>query len=387
MAGGRISWRMLYRLDGAQPSITFDTEDEAHHWCGVLNAVGVETGLRLLAEALAPPSPAVARAPTVRAVVEYHIEHLTGVQDGTRVDYRDDAERDIYPTLGDLPITDFDEEKGRRWVNGLSSETRRVGDKVGPLSGKSIKNRHALLSAACATAVARNELVTNPIHGLKLPEVNTEDNVFLTGDEWWIVHDSLDEYWRPFATFLVGTGLRFGEATALRVCEVNLAARRLRVNRAWKSAGGSKRVIGTPKSFAGKRWVPFDDQVGQVLEPLIEGRPGTELVFVNRQGRRILNNSFHSRAWSPAMRRAAAAGLRQRPRVHDLRHTFASWTLASGEVSLFTLAVIIGHDDLKLLRKRYGHLMPESMNAVARVAGAMLERPTPVPARGTPPQQ
>jgi site-specific recombinase XerD len=53
---------------------------------------------------------------------------------------------------------------------------------------------------------------------------------------------------------------------------------------------------------------------------MCEGRASTSLVFVNRAGQPILNGSFHSRIWTPAIAKAQAAGLTERSRPHDLRH-------------------------------------------------------------------
>jgi integrase len=375
---GSSSYRLHYRWRGKQETITYDDPADADRWCRIFNAAGVEAGLRLYAAELAPAEPVPPKRTTVRDIVEHHIDHLTGVTDGTRENYRREAGWDIYPTLGDLPITSIGDDKAKAWVNSLSAKDRQVNGIVrGPLSGKTIKNRHGLLSAAFATAVRRKLVDANPFHGLKLPESDVEEMAFLSAEEWWIVHDSLNPHYQPLASVLVGTGLRWGEATALRVRDVALGKGQLQVAQAWKSDGGGRRVLGPPKSVAGRRHVPFQDEVAAVLEPLIAGRAPDELVFRNTQGRRVQSDSFHSSPWPVAMKRAREAGLQKHVRPHDLRHTFASWQLESGEVSLFSLAVIIGHDDLKLLRKRYGHLLPEAAGAVARVAGAKLTRPKP----------
>ncbi len=54
--------------------------------------------------------------------------------------------------------------------------------------------------------------------------------------------------------------------------------------------------------------------------------------------------------WKPALR---AAGIEHR-RIYDMRHTYATWSLAAG-VSLFTLSRRMG-TSLAMIDQTYGHL-------------------------------
>jgi integrase len=62
-------------------------------------------------------------------------------------------------------------------------------------------------------------------------------------------------------------------------------------------------------------------------------------------------NSFRHRSWTP---RQAAAGVEHR-RIYDLRHTYASWSLAAG-IDIFTLARRMG-TSVKMIDRTYGHLV------------------------------
>jgi integrase len=240
-----------------------------------------------------------------------------------------------------------------------------------------VENRHGLLSSTVNRAVREEVLPGNPIRGLAIPESPELDMTFLTPEEWWLIHDCLAAHWHPLCLIRVGTGLRFGEATALRPTSIDLVNRKVRVTRAWKEDANGHRYIGTPKSKAGKRSVQYDEQLDPIFKQLVHERDSSELLLVNRAGNPILNNSFHSRGWGNAITKAQEFGLKKTPRPHDLRHTFASWALASGDVNIFMLSVIMGHDSSKVTQERYGHLMPASMLAV----GVALERPMPLPRR------
>ena len=62
-------------------------------------------------------------------------------------------------------------------------------------------------------------------------------------------------------------------------------------------------------------------------------------------------NSWRNRVWTPGL---AAAGVSHR-RIYDLRHTYATWSLAAG-VDIFTLARRMG-TSVKMIDRTYGHLL------------------------------
>ena len=97
----------------------------------------------------------------------------------------------------------------------------------------------------------------NPARGLNLPRIRRRDYVFLTHEQ---VHHLADASgrWRLLILLLAYTGLRWGEATALRVSDVDLARRRIDVCRAYADVGGHL-VLGSPKSHQ-SRTVPLPRQ-------------------------------------------------------------------------------------------------------------------------------
>jgi len=63
----------------------------------------------------------------------------------------------------------------------------------------------------------------------------------------------------------------------------------------------------------------------------------------------------------------AASGILKRPRVHDLRHTHASWLIHEG-VPLPIIQRRLGHESIQTTVDTYGHIMPD---AAAAAAGAV----------------
>ncbi|MEO7774538.1 MAG: tyrosine-type recombinase/integrase [Steroidobacteraceae bacterium] len=77
------------------------------------------------------------------------------------------------------------------------------------------------------------------------------------------------------------------------------------------------------------------------------------LVFPNQEGKPHSPANLLHRGLYPALRKA---GLRK-VRFHDLRHSFASLALASGE-NLQVVSDALGHADSSITLKVYRHLMP-----------------------------
>ncbi|MCS6810378.1 MAG: tyrosine-type recombinase/integrase [Tepidimonas sp.] len=73
-------------------------------------------------------------------------------------------------------------------------------------------------------------------------------------------------------------------------------------------------------------------------------------------------------AWGSIRR---AAGIPE-VRLHDLRHSFASFLINAGR-SLFEVQRLLGHHDPKVTM-RYAHLSPQAMREAVNVVGHVVER-------------
>ncbi|TLM73150.1 site-specific integrase, partial [Pseudarthrobacter sp. NamB4] len=62
-----------------------------------------------------------------------------------------------------------------------------------------------------------------------------------------------------------------------------------------------------------------------------------------------------------AIMKAQTKGLAKRPRIHDLRHTNASWLLHAG-LNIYMLQKHLGHKSITTTLDRYSHLLPEGLH-------------------------
>ena len=212
----------------------------------------------------------------------------------------------------------------------------------------------------------------NPAAGQKLPDTVRQEIVALSPHEFARLLDAVPEYWRPLVEFLVASGARWGEATALRPADVNRADGTVRISRAWKrtyEAGGIGYEIGVPKT---KRSIRTINVAKETLDKLDYSG---EFLFSNRAGRPVRGNGFHDRVWSPAVERVwpsrDADGnpipkekLPFRPRIHDLRHSCATWMVLAG-VPLPVVQAHLGHESINTTISLYSHMDRKSGQAAA----------------------
>ena len=180
----------------------------------------------------------------------------------------------------------------------------------------------------------KRELVTgpNPAHGIETARGEAKDRV-LSGDELRVLGRALDENVVKFpmpaaAVRLIAlTGLRRGEACALRWSEIDFSGSCLRLEAT--KTGRSTRPI------------------GKAARNLLQSLPqvSDEWVFPNRNGtgRADLKASI---AWL-----FNAAGLRD-ARSHDLRRTFGSVAADQG-YSDATIAELLGHSPRGVTQRHY----------------------------------
>jgi site-specific recombinase XerC len=143
-------------------------------------------------------------------------------------------------------------------VENVTSDDDRdwiVARRKAGASPKTIANYHGLLAAVFKSAVEKGLIARNPCEGVKLPPIDDdteddEDKVFLTEKEFALLRSCMHESDRDFLTVAVGTGLRWGELTAIKLKDLNLdgTPATLTVRRAWKTNGRGH--------GGGSRWHP-----------------------------------------------------------------------------------------------------------------------------------
>jgi integrase len=346
---GEQVYRVRWRRDGVYHSETFGTRADAITFRGLVDAAGQDYPEGWGDE------PLPTGCPTLGAWAERAIGSRSRANERTRSDYLRQIERHVPPELMAAPLDEITREQMGAWVIELA----------GTLEPKTVRNLHGLVSSVFNDAVDAGVVGRNPMKGLisVLPSGHREDPVFLTPAEFATLLAAVPEHYRPLVTFFARTGCRFGEATALSIEQVDLEGGTVRIDRAVKRTAAGTFFIGSTKSRRSRRTISIDAATVEVLRPLVEGRRDG-FVFRTVEGERVAHSNFTNRIWYAAL---DAADLGKRPRVHDLRHTHASWLIAAG-VPLPAIQARLGHESITTTIDLYGHLMP---NADREAAAAM----------------
>lgn len=324
-----------------------------------------------------------------------YIDDLTGIDDRTREDYHREVRLHfsliehrqlgglvVPATIGNLTQEDVTawvrlEERGEPGPAGSAKKWARP-----PADPKSIRNRHGLLFCVIQAAIDSSTPLrtANCCKATRLPRVDDEveaDMCFLERAEYARVAAEIrDPDARDLADFLVGTGLRWGEASALQVRDCNLTAVRpyVEVHRAWKKAKtGSESAfyLGPPKTKKARRRIVLTADQAAVVRRQIAGMGPEDFVFRTATGKAWRHANFYNRKWLPAVKAAVSKGLPKRPRIHDLRHTHVAW-LINGRIPLPAIQLRLGHESIQTTIDRYGHLVDDLADDVlAAVEAAM----------------
>ena len=132
------------------------------------------------------------------------------------------------------------------------------------------------------------------------------------------------------------------------------------LNAQWKDFDTVAKVWTIEFNKSGKtRYVPLSDSAIQLIEnmPRIEGCPYS---FANPQTKEPYTSIHY--AWDTVRKRAGLADLR----IHDLRHSFASF-LVNGGRSIYEVQKILGHTQIRTTQ-RYAHLSQETLLEAASTA-------------------
>lgn len=351
---GERRYKVRFRLDGTETSETFRAKPDAATFAAILDGGGPLEALGWLAA-----RKTAADAETFGSFFTSYVAQLTGVTTRTRADY-EAMHRRYLTSLDPIPVALVTRRHVTEIVNALEAEGK---------SPKTIKNVLHMLSSCMALAVDEGVLARNPCRRIRLAKASLDqvDARFLTHEEFGTLYDATPAHYQPLVAFLVGTGLRWSEATALQARHVDLAAGTVRVERAWKRIPGGYE-IGIPKSPKSRRTVNAAVGALVAVEPLL-GKP-TDLVFTTAAGEWVRHSNFFNRVWKPTCERA---GFDPPPRVHDLRHSHASWLISDG-VPLEAVQDQLGHESILTTRNTYAHLVPAVGVAVGKSASAGLDR-------------
>jgi integrase len=304
--------------------------------------------------------------PARRRLVDYATSWLTSklptLKPSTRRVYADALELHVLPVIGEHYIDAVTRDDIVALRDGLKGEPITVNGRI------------RVLRTLFRDAAAELQ-IPDPTARVGLVSEKREENatkVLSAGDLGRLL-EAMREHtptWYPLALVLATTGMRFGEASALKWSDVDDDARVIRVRRAhWRGH------VSSPKTDA-VRTVPLTAELGEVLrahrrEQLANQAPGLAegWLFTTTVGTLYTPTALRK----PLARAAKAAELERTPSPHWFRHTLSDLLrqAATGQVQ----RAITGHVTEEM-SEHYSHVaIDEKRTAVTRAFDLVASAP------------
>ena len=219
-------------------------------------------------------------------------------------------------------------------------------------SSKSIKAHYSVLRLAFKYAFVNGYIENDVSHYVTVPkgsEAVTREA--LTDEQQEVVKNSLDKPFGLFAYTIMYTGMRRGEAIALRWENIDFENKIITVseNAIFPT---NQPIVKTPKTENGKRKIILLDCLADVLYSL----RSSGFVF---SGDIIRGNSWYTRQWKAYQK---ATELNVTP--HQLRHTYAT-ILFEADIDVKDTQALMGHSDISTTRNIYTHIRKSRMEQTA----------------------
>ena len=269
----------------------------------------------------------------------------------------------VQPKWGRREASSIVRSEVQAWVSGMSTAGK---------SASVVLRAYGILHGILDDALHDGIISRTPCERVRMPRKTRKERTYLTPSHVLALADASGRY-GPLIMVLGFCGLRWGEAAALRVRDVDLGGLRLMVRLNWVRSG-SEHYEGTPKTWE-TRDVPMPVQVADALRPLCDGRDGDSLVFTRPNGGRLIEQSADKVAkrdnayqwFGKALRKAGCP----RIAIHDLRHTAASIAISSG-ANVKAVQRMLGHRLASMTLDTYADLFDSDLEAVAANVGARI---------------
>ncbi|WP_310637795.1 tyrosine-type recombinase/integrase [Delftia acidovorans] len=194
---------------------------------------------------------------------------------------------------------------------------------------------------------------SNPADGVVLFKPNNAKERYLSAAETQRLHEALSQCGSPQLKSIVALLLLLG------------CRKRELLDARWEDVDLERRNWRIPLSKSGKaQSIPISDRALEVLRGLPRWS-GCPYVIPNPDTKRPFGNLFY--LWDKVRKEAGIADLR----MHDLRHTFASNLVNSGQ-SIYVVSKLLGHSQIKTTA-RYSHLADETLMSAVDAAAKVVD--------------
>lgn len=235
------------------------------------------------------------------------------------------------------------------------------------LAPRSVNATRRLLIAALNVAIDSGLIEKNPADKTKALKTDLPEIHVLSHEEGHKLINTALRYGRPAWLVIVlalGTGMRISEIYGMEWDNVDLAGKQLRVDKIVVTTAKGIHIQNSAKTRSSRRTIPLPDFVCAALkryrlwQKVQDLRHGSNYqqynwVLANAEGQPRSPNSFSAHQYKEILKEA---GLSRSVRIHDLRHTHATWLLEAG-INVKVVSERLGHSSCRITLDTYSHVM------------------------------
>ncbi|MBQ7654325.1 MAG: site-specific integrase [Clostridia bacterium] len=258
--------------------------------------------------------------------------------------------RAILPDFGNQNLADITTNEIQLYLN-----------KNKDLSKKTLKERLARIAQILDSAKEDGLIDANPAKSrrLTIPTDKQQVREAIPLDVMRVIIQKsaqLDEKSKRLLLLLITTGGRRGEVLGLQWQDIDVENNLIHIRRNVTHANGNVPVIGTPKTKAGTRDVPYEAAIRSVVDPtdrqpdafILEGSEPTQpmtMTMYNNTWHRILKQIPELKPYS----------------AHYFRHTYATLLSEYTDATPKTIQALAGHKDIRTTMSIYEHSRKENL--------------------------
>ncbi len=278
----------------------------------------------------------------------------TRVKNSTLYDMEKKITDKILPTFAEMKVKEIAPSDVLKWMNRLSGYSYCYR-----------KNLFSFLAAICSFGEKYYTIpnVTKNVDRPRNTERKREMEIWTPEEFSAAISTEEDPVFIAFFTTLYTLGCRRGEALAITWNDINFAKNTIKIDKnitfkTTNKQNGQSYEVTTPKNKGSVRIVAAPPFLLDILKGIKPAKitPEKPFVFGGESPLSATNIERH------LTNCAVAAGIK-RIRVHDLRHSCASYLIHSG-VSIVAVSRQLGHTDVEQTLNTYSHLLPDDRSQI-----------------------
>jgi integrase len=287
------------------------------------------------------------RTPTIAELADRYLDYVRTYKKSHDIDERY-LRKHVVPMFGKKHLNELGQEEVLDW---LDAKVRKDGYAQATVNRWQVILSH-MYKMAKKWGVPGAE--RNPLEGVSQKPVDNQMERFLTADETKRLVDAVD----ASANTQLGAIVRLLLLTGCRKREL--------LDAKWSEIDLDKQVWRIPMERAKTsktRHVPLSEQAMGVLRSLRRWE-GCDYVVPNPDTHKPYHSIHFS--WDRARKEAGLADVR----IHDCRHSFASWLVEAG-YSIYIVSKALGHASSRTT-ERYAHVSDTTLRSASNAAANLI---------------